>query len=195
MIKNNNYRKTILMTLLIAPLLTAGIAMGNIQNSYAGNNPPTADANGEYFGEINSPVSFDGTGSSDPEGDALTFDWDFGDGNISIDESPSHTYTTTGTFEVCLTVDDGTGAEDTDCTTATISLPTFILLDNTSGGDCAPGTGDIGKWNDKTNTCRLTDDLLGFTIVIGDDDITLNCDGHWHWNLHWRSKFRYHKGL
>ena len=54
----------------------------------------------------------------------------------------------------------------------------FTILDNNTGGDCAPGTGDIGKWNDKTKTCRLTDDLLGFSIVIGDDDITLNCDGH-----------------
>src|SRR2546427_5576075 len=35
--------------------------------------PPRADAGGPYTGTVNTPVSFDGTGSSDPNGDPLLF--------------------------------------------------------------------------------------------------------------------------
>jgi len=53
----------------------------------------------------------------------------------------------------------------------------FTILDDSDGGDCE--TGDIGTWNDITKTCRLTVDLdEGESIVIGDDDITLNCADH-----------------
>jgi len=38
--------------------------------------PPTADAGGPYAVIAGNPVALDGTGSSDPAGAALTFDWD-----------------------------------------------------------------------------------------------------------------------
>lgn len=43
---NKNYKKTILMTLLMAPLFTTGIAAGGIQNAYAG--PPSTTPPGFY---------------------------------------------------------------------------------------------------------------------------------------------------
>lgn len=36
-----------------------------------------------------------------------TFAWDFGDGNVSTEEMPTHQYSTSGIYEVCLTVTDG----------------------------------------------------------------------------------------
>jgi len=177
MIKNNNYKKTILMTLLIAPLFTAGIAVGGIQNSYASTNPPTADPNGPYFGEVNIPVSFDGTDSFDPDGETITFAWTFGDTNSDTGDTPTHTYTTAGTFDVCLTVTDESGDTDRVCTDALISPPAFTIQDDEFGGDCEPE--DIGKWNEKNKTCRLTVDLDGGErIIIGDEDITLDCKNH-----------------
>jgi len=114
--------KTILITMTIVSLFTVGITLGGIQNVYApDDDTPVADANGPYSEELGSSIMFDGSGSSDPDGDALTFDWNFGDGNFGIDAFPEHTYLSVGTFQVCLTVDDGNDAEDTACTTAEIA--------------------------------------------------------------------------
>ena len=48
--------------------------------------------------------------STDPDsGDAVTaWRWDFGDGNESSEQNPSHTYTEAGTYIVVLEVSDGT---------------------------------------------------------------------------------------
>jgi len=51
----------------------------------------------------------------------------------------------------------------------------FTILDNNTGGDCEGE--EIGKWNDKTKTCRLTIDLT-IPVHIQDDSITLNCNNH-----------------
>ena len=54
-------------------------------------------------------VQFDGRGSTDPDGDALTYEWDFGDGSPrSTSPNPQHTYAS-GTYTAKLTVDDGLG--------------------------------------------------------------------------------------
>ncbi|HEY7042458.1 MAG TPA: PQQ-dependent sugar dehydrogenase [Nocardioidaceae bacterium] len=53
-------------------------------------------------------VNFSSAGSSDPEGHALTYSWDFGDGTTSTAANPSHTYTQAGPYAARLTVSDGT---------------------------------------------------------------------------------------
>jgi glucose/arabinose dehydrogenase len=53
-------------------------------------------------------VNFTGNTSSDPDGDPLTYTWDFGDGSTSSDANPSHTYAA-GTYTAQLTVSDGQG--------------------------------------------------------------------------------------
>lgn len=42
---------------------------------------------------------------------ALTYYWDFGDGNISTEINPTHTYDSTGTYIVCLTVTNNCGSD------------------------------------------------------------------------------------
>ena len=55
-------------------------------------------------------VQFTGSGSHDPDGDALTFDWNFGDGSAhGSSASPQHTYTANGVYAAVLTVSDGWG--------------------------------------------------------------------------------------
>ena len=95
--------------------------MGDLDPS-AGNQPPVADANGPYSGTVNMPLTFDGTGSSDPDGTIVAYDWDFGDGNTGTDATPTHTYIADGTYNVSLTVTDDAGETGTDTSTATIGV-------------------------------------------------------------------------
>ncbi|GAA4410395.1 lectin [Actinokineospora soli] len=69
-------------------------------------------------------VAFSSAGSSDPEGTALTYRWDFGDGTTSTAANPAHTYTRNGTFTATLTVTDAGGQ------TGNTSLP--ITVGNTA---------------------------------------------------------------
>jgi GH18 family chitinase len=85
------------------------------------NYPPVADAGGPYSGMPNEPILFDGTGSSDPEGDVLEYLWDYGDGIFDNQESAIHQYSQEGIFSVSLTVTDSQGASDTSTTFVTVS--------------------------------------------------------------------------
>jgi hypothetical protein len=80
------------------------------------NDPPVADPNGPYSGEVGNPVTFDGSGSVDPDGTIVSYDWDFGDGGTGTGVSPTHTYAGAGTYTVTLTVTDNDGATDTATT-------------------------------------------------------------------------------
>lgn len=43
---------------------------------------------------MGSPVQFDGSASSDPEGSIVSYSWEFGDGTTGIGVAPKHTYST-----------------------------------------------------------------------------------------------------
>ena len=89
------------------------------------NQPPTADADANHMnGETPLSVDFDGLGSSDLDGTIDSYHWDFDDGgSTSTNETPNHTYTAAGTYEVTLTVTDNGGKMDTDTVTITVTDP------------------------------------------------------------------------
>ena len=78
------------------------------------NQPPVADAGGPYLVSVGQTITFDGSGSSDPDGDPLTETWT-ADGGTVI----GNVYTAglaPGAFNVCLTVNDGTVDSEPACT-------------------------------------------------------------------------------
>jgi glucose/arabinose dehydrogenase/PKD repeat protein len=79
------------------------------------NRPPVAAAAATpTSGSLPLQVQFDGSNSSDPDGDTLSYEWDL-DGNGTVDStavSPSRTYTAAGVYVATLTVRDPSGASD-----------------------------------------------------------------------------------
>ena len=84
--------------------------------------PPVADPSGPYSGFTNEAVTFDGRGSSDPDGGTIqSWNWDFGDGSTGMGETATHIYGAIGTYDVLLTVTDDEGQTSTAAmTTATV---------------------------------------------------------------------------
>lgn len=65
---------------------------------------------------------FDGISSSDPDGDNLSYHWDFGDGEHSEQAAPVHTYRRPGVYQVSLTVDDGFGLSNSKTKTTRLII-------------------------------------------------------------------------
>jgi len=111
---------------LLGPAGTVGLRATHIRGEFDNlvvrslappNQPPTADAGDDQFLAANDActalATLDGTGSSDPDGDALTYTWE------STVSAPLTGPTPTvvlplGSHELTLTVDDGQGGVDSD---------------------------------------------------------------------------------
>jgi len=62
-------------------------------------------------GAVPMTVTFSSTGSHDPEGVALSYIWNFGDGAVSTTANPTHVFTNAGSFVVQLSVSDGNNTD------------------------------------------------------------------------------------
>lgn len=124
------------------------------------NNPPTA----EFTASTTTPgtgetVSLDAAGSGDPDGDALRYRWQFGDGTSGNGQSVDHMYTTAGEYTVTLTVTDDSGASDT--ATETITVSDQQLTADFSYSPSSPSPGDT-----VTFTANATGDVQSYEWSI-----------------------------
>ncbi|WP_340294534.1 PKD domain-containing protein [Aquipuribacter hungaricus] len=125
-------------------------------------------------------VAFSSEGTSDPDGEALTYAWDLdGDGTTdSTEQDPTTTYDVAGDYQARLTVTDATGksASATVTVTAGNTRPTVELVAPLDGGFYRPG------------------DDIAFRVVVGDGQEQVDCsrvvvqaglghDSHVHPNL------------
>ena len=76
--------------------------------NYEINDCPNAEFSFLNYNCANVDITFDGTLSTDeqPLNDTLYYSWDFGDGNISSDSIPVHSYTSAGNYIVTLSISD-----------------------------------------------------------------------------------------
>jgi probable HAF family extracellular repeat protein len=157
-----------------------------------GNLPPVPNINGPYSGNEGVAVAFSNTGSVDPNGDPMTYRWDFGDGSAqNWGSNPSHVFTDNGVYTVQLKVVDSKGLSATVTTTATIAnvpptgtfnrpastnegtgftlsitSPNDVARDKTAGFqyafDCGTGLGAFS--NASSKQCPQQPDNLNLTV-------------------------------
>jgi glucose/arabinose dehydrogenase len=107
---------------------------------FSANQPPNAVATATpTTGAAPLTVSFDGTGSSDPDsGGTLAYAWDL-DGDGQFDDAtstrPTYTYASDGSYTATLRVTDSQGASDTASVTITVgnTAPSVTMSTPTAG--------------------------------------------------------------
>jgi len=108
-----------------------GVAKSQI-NILHRNEVPVASLASTYGGlgqtiKVNSIAFFDGGSSSDPDGDALSFEWNFGDGTTGEGIRPNHFYESVGNFTVTLVVSDNGNLSSTAQTWLMVIIRTYSI--------------------------------------------------------------------
>ena len=111
------------------------------------NGPPTANAGPDQAANVGEVVQLDGTGSTDPNGDALSYSWSFqtrpGGSQAALQNANTATPTFTpdvgGTYMVSLVVSDGSLSSALDLVIITVNTPPVA----DAGPDQQVGGGDL----------------------------------------------------
>ncbi len=119
--------------------------------------PVAAFSASTVYGAAPLSVSFDATASTDVDGDALTFTWNFGDSNSAEGVNVNHVFTNTGSYTATLTVSDGVQSDQ---------ATTSIVVNNNNPGS------DTVAFTDGTNLIAQ-DNFSGLAMGV----IDMNGDG------------------
>ncbi len=108
---------------------------------------PTPSFTAPASGQTGKAVSFDASGSYDISEPITTYAWNYGDGSpidTSSGASPNHTYLKPGTYQVSLTVSDGSGSANASTQTLPIAITGAAIEPPTTpigSGSGSPGSG------------------------------------------------------
>lgn len=110
-------------------------------------------------------VDFSAAGSSDPDGDAITYSWNFGDGSTAgpgAAPTVQHQYASSGSYTVTVTVTDALGA--------TASAPVTFTLNRapTAAFTATPGTAPMSVDLDAASSSDPDGDALTYSWSFGD---------------------------
>lgn len=139
--------------LIILPLLALAVIFTSCQKE------PTAGFNASKPTVFAfEPITFTNTSI-----DAATYSWDFGDGNTSTLESPTHEFNIAGTYTVTLTATSENGNK-TNVTTKTVTVKNGFRYDNVSYTLDKSNLEFYGAWSENPNS-------YNFDVYIMDNNI------------------------
>ena len=155
------------------------------------NLPPAADAGADQTVELEThegtEVVLDGSGSSDPDGDTLTYEWTW-DGNSASGVNPT-VVLPLGTTIITLVVNDGTVDSDPDTVDITVedtTPPEVEIIVPQAGAALQDGVTLKAEATDLSDVSQLyfyvrEPDGGGSGVPIGHEDLpgTLNATGEW----------------
>ena len=151
----------------------------------AANQPPTARISANpTTGDAPLTVTFDGSGSTDPEGRPLTYSWDLnGDGTFGDAASPttSYTYTSSGTYTASLRVTDDQGATDTASVTITIGNTAPVAVIDTPSATLTWQVGQTINFSGHATDAQdgtLPSSALTWSVILHHCITQTNCHTH-----------------
>ena len=156
--ENNRAQRTLRLSTLLYP---------GAQEGASSNRPPLARMAppSPASGPLATSFSFDGSGSTDPDSDAIvSYAWNFGDATSGSGPTASHVYANPGCYTVTLTVVDARGAS---------SPPVSRNVSVSSSTNTAP-TAALA-FSPATGTAPLT---ANFSSTSTDD----GCIASWDWD-------------
>ncbi|EDM68710.1 putative surface layer protein [Moritella sp. PE36] len=140
--------------------------------------------------------------STDTDGSITAWNWDFGDGESSIQQYPAHTFTSSGTYTLSLTVTDNNGATSTVSNSVTVSTvplenqaPTAAFTSACTGFSCnytdasTDNDGNITAWSwnfgdgssstlQNPNHTYATEGAYTVSLTVTDDDTATSNVSH-----------------
>ncbi len=173
---------TLLGSLDEAAVFTQALTAAQVSSQFAlgasappANQPPTASFTSSTTGL---KVSLDASASSDPEGQSLSYAWDFGDGQTGTGRIVSHTYASGGTFNIRLTVSDpaaATASANRDVTVAALPSDHVVVAKGSSWSWRYATAAPPASWNSigfDASGWNTGNGVLGF----GDSTVVTNID-------------------
>ncbi|MCG3127498.1 MAG: hypothetical protein CHACPFDD_02358 [Phycisphaerae bacterium] len=139
--KARTYNATLTVTDPSGSTDSATLAIVVTSDAASSNGSPVARINvSSTQGAAPFTVEFNALDSADPEGDALSYAWDFGDGSApEFGPVVAHTYEEARTYSVVLTVADPGGSTGSATVNISVTLPVDQSGRESPSGD---GTGD-----------------------------------------------------
>lgn len=139
-------------TMAMAGTYTCTIHVGNQTSSATSPVQVYARPNANFTAEaacLGSPTQFTNTSTTNPANQTMTYQWNFGDGQTSTQQSPSHQYSAVGNYNVTLTASCGQGT-CTSTKSQSVSVYPIPTANFTANSVC------LGNSTQFTNTSTST---------------------------------------
>ncbi len=142
---------------------------------------PTASISGPPSGDVGSAVTFVGSATDPSAADffaGFTYNWNFGDGTTGTGQTPSHTYTSPGTYTVSATAtDENKQTSVRAITIITITAATVIPINQTWLQNNGPAPYVLSQAG-ATYQLETNVTTSGTAFVILNQNITLDLNGY-----------------